>query len=329
MSRRAFCAGMALTSLSLPLLTGCSDSGNDNSAIIFSCNEGEPNESMIAAIHRDLPQYDIRLHYMTTGNCAARLKTEGDQCEADVILGLEGGYLRQVEDSLEVLDGFDFDAFEPELLDGSRKYLPFRRESACIALNDDLMSRDCLPQPDSYDALLDSAYAGKVCMPNPKTSGTGYNFLKSLVNARGEEKAFAYFDALAQNVYQFTSSGSGPVNALVQGEAVIGLGMTYQAVGEINAGSPLSIHFFAEGSPWTMNGVAAAKGRMEKPAVRALMEWMFTTGIMNDKRKFVPDKVFKDQDVSIPNYPTDIPFADMTGLFDMDEKKRLLEKWKY
>ena len=56
-------------------------------------------------------------------------------------------------------------------------------------------------------------------MPNPRSSGTGYNFLKSLVNAWGEDEAFAYFDRLAENVYQFTSSGSGPVNALVQGEA--------------------------------------------------------------------------------------------------------------
>ena len=65
---------------------------------------------------------------------------------------------------------------------------------------------------------MDSVYAGVVSMPNPKTSGTGYNFLKSLVNAWGEDAAFDYFDALAENVYQFTSSGSGPVNALVQGE---------------------------------------------------------------------------------------------------------------
>lgn len=32
---------------------------------------------------------------------------------------------------------------------------------------------------------------------------------------------------------------------------------------------------------------------------------------------------------SIPNYPTDIDYADMTGITDPDEKKRLLGRWKY
>ncbi|MEG0323889.1 MAG: ABC transporter substrate-binding protein, partial [Raoultibacter sp.] len=153
--------------------------------------------------------------------------------------------------------------------------------------------------------------------------------LRSLINSRGEEAALAYFDGLAENIYQFSSSGSGPVNALVQGEALIGLGMTYQAVSEINQGVPIEIVFFAEGSPWTMNGVAIVDGKQEKPAVRAVMDWMFSTGIMLDKQEFVPDKVFVDQHTEIPNFPQNMEYADMSGIFDIDEKQRLLKKWKY
>ena len=80
-------------------------------------------------------------------------------------------------------------------------------------------------------------------MPNPKASSTGYMFLKAFVNSMGEEEAFAYFDSLYPNMLSFTSSGSGPVNALVQKEAAIGLGMTFQAVNEINKGSNLQILF--------------------------------------------------------------------------------------
>ena len=81
-------------------------------------------------------------------------------------------------------------------------------------------------------------------MPNPKSSGTGYMFLKNLVNTWGEEAAFAYFDELSKNILQFTSSGSGPINALVQEEVAIGLGMTAQAVTQINEGVNLKIVFF-------------------------------------------------------------------------------------
>lgn len=327
MTRRTFVSILAVGSFA-SLALGCS-SANDSTVVIYSCGEGEANEVLLEAMHRDLPQYDIRLHYVSTGTCAAKLQNEGTSSEADIVLMLEGGYLRQIQPSLAVLEGYDLGVFEPDLLDGSSKYLPFRRESACVAMNVSELEARGIPVPESYDDLLDPAYKGLVAMANPKSSGTGYNFVKSLVNVRGEDAAFAYFDGLAENVYQFSSSGSGPVNALVQGEALIGFGLTYQAVSEINKGVPIEMRFFEEGSPWTMNGVAVVDGKQGKPAVRAVMDWMYSTGILLDKQRFVPDKVFVEQHTEIENYPEDANYADMEGVFDIDEKKRLLGKWKY
>lgn len=65
----------------------------------------------------------------------------------------------------------------------------------------------------------------------------------------GEDQAFSYFDKLIENILQYTSSGSEPVNALDQNEVAIGLGMTFQAVQEINKGANLEITFFNEGAP--------------------------------------------------------------------------------
>ncbi len=325
-TRRGAVAVGCLLASSL-LLSGCSPA-NENTVVIYSCGEGAANEMLLTAMHEDLPEYDIRLHYVSTGSGAARIKTEGVQSEADIILMLEGGYLRQIEDVLAPL-AYDFSVFEDDLLDGTQKYLPFRRESACIAVNRGELEARGLAVPETYDDLLDPAYKGLICMPNPKSSGTGYNFVKSIVNERGEEEAFAYFDGLAENVYQFTSSGSGPVNALVQGEALVGLGLTYQAVSEINQNVPIEIVEFTEGSPWTMNGIGVIEGKEEKPGVQAVMDWMYDKGILLDKQEFVPDRVFIEQDTSIPNYPTDAAYADMTGIFDIDEKQRLLERWKY
>lgn len=309
-------------------LSGCSSAGGDT-VVIYSCGDGEANEVLLEAMHRDLPQYDIRLHYVSTGTCAAKLQNEGTSSEADIVLMLEGGYLMQIQPSLAVLEDYDFGVFESDLLDGSSKYLPFRRESACVAMNVGELEARGIPVPESYDDLLDPTYKGLVSMANPKSSGTGYNFLKSLVNTRGEDAAFAYFDRLAENVYQFSSSGTGPVNALVQGEALIGFGLTFQAVSEINKGVPIEVNFFEEGSPWTMNGVAVIDGKQSKPAVRGVMDWMYSTGILLDKQLFVPDKVYVEQHTEIANYPENTNYADMEGVFDIDEKKRLLGKWKY
>ena len=167
-----------------------------------------------------------------------------------------------------------------------------------------------------------------ISMPNPKSSGTGYMFLKSLVNAWGEEKAFAYFDALSKNILQFTSSGSGPVNALVQGEAAIGLAMTSQAVMENNNGAKLKIKFFKEGSPYSRYGAAMVAGKQDRQCVRDVFEFLDSTLIAEDKEKFFPEKIYKDVDFNVQGYPQDIQYADMSN-DTKAEKERLLEKWVY
>lgn len=327
MSRRSFLAIAAGTAASLAL-SGCS-SANDSTVVIYSCAEGVRNESLLAALHERFPAYDIRLHYVPTGNCAAKLKMEGAQSEADIILDLEGGYIKQVSDQLEELSASDAKRYCSDLVDADNRYFPFARESACIAVNESTLSERGLDIPQSYEDLTDPLYRGLVTMPNPKSSGTGYNFVKSLVNAWGEDEAFAYFDRLAENVYQFTSSGSGPVNALVQGEAAIGLGMTFQTVSEINQGVPLRVLFFEEGAPWAVYGLGIVRGKGERPVVHEVFEWLATEGVKIDNATYVPDQVLVDFKAEIPHYPADIDYADMTGITDPEEKQRLLGRWKY
>lgn len=89
------CAAALLSFFFIVALSGCS-AENENTVVIYSCGEGELNEYILGEMHKDLPEYDIRLHYVSTGNCAARLQTEGTESEADIVFGLEGGYMRQV-----------------------------------------------------------------------------------------------------------------------------------------------------------------------------------------------------------------------------------------
>jgi iron(III) transport system substrate-binding protein len=175
---------------------------------------------------------------------------------------------------------------------------------------------------------LESKGLAEPTSPNPKTSGTGYMFLKSLVNAWGEDEAFSYFDKFANQVLEFTSSGSGPVNALVQGEVVVGLGMTAQAVTQISAGAPLKVIYFEEGSPYTGYGAAIIEGKQGRHEVKEVFDFFYNYLIYEDKELFFPEQIYKDITLAIENYPVDIPYADMAGN-TTEERIRLLEMWEY
>ena len=312
------------------IVVSCAKDKESNEVLIFTSSEDFRIEHLQNRLNEQFPQYNVVINYTTTGNLAAKLKAEGTATDCDIIGELDSAYLEGILDNLADLSAYDSSAFLDELVPAHKKYLPFIRSSGCIAINEQFLAARNIPVPTSYQDLIKPEYKGVLSMPNPKSSGTGYFFLKNLVNVWGEDAAFGYFDRFADNVLQFTSSGSGPVNALIQGEAGIGLGMTFQVVTAINErGVPLRIAYFEEGSPWTMYGMGIIKGKDTRQAVREVFEFYVNTLTREDKELFAPEQIFKVQVNDIPNYPRNVKAADMRGIESLSEKERLLEKWKY
>ena len=303
---------------------------DNTSVIIYTSTEDFRTEHMQKLLREKFPNYNINMQVLSTGNHAAKLKAEGTQTEADIILNLETGYMESLQDILADLSSYDLSEFLPELVPASRRFLPWDKSSGAIVINRSRLESMNLPVPASYQDLLRPIYKGLISMPNPKTSGTGYMFVVSLINAWGEDAAFAYFDGLAENILQFTTSGSGPVNALIQGEVAIGLGMTLTAVNAINTrGVPFELIFFSEGAPSITTSFGIIKGRESKPVVKEVFEFAMTRLVKDDKELFCPEPIFRNQPNNIANYPKSIPYANMDGVYDIDLKERLLGKWKY
>ena len=301
---------------------------SSNRVVIYSGAEEYRNEYFLQRLNEQFPDYDITIEYMPTGNLAAKLAAEGTDTDIDIIYDLDYSYAGLVEEYLCDLSAYDQSIFVEDCVAPSGKYLPETRNGGAIILNPDVLAAKGLEEPTCYADLLKPEYKGLVSMPSPKSSGTGYMFVKSLVNAWGEDEAFDYFDGLAENILQFTSSGSGPVNALVQGEAAIGLGMTAQAVTKINEGANLKIVFFEEGSPFSLYGYAMPEGKQNSKAVRDVFDFFYTNLVPEDKELFYPEQIYTDHVFEIENYPTDIVYADMSGNTTA-EKTRLMDNWEY
>lgn len=315
------------TKFPVPEASGELDTSS-NKVVIYSGAEEYRNEYFMKRLKEEFPDYDITIEYMPTGNLAAKLAAEGTSTDIDIIYDLDYSYAGLVEEYLCDLSEYDQTIYTDDVIAASGKYMAECRNGGAVIINPEVLADRNLPEPTSYADLIKPEYKGLVSMPNPKSSGTGYMFVKNLVNVWGEEKAFDYFDALAENILQFTSSGSGPVNALVQGEAAIGLGMTAQAVTKINEGAKLKIVFFEEGSPYSLYGFAMPEGKQNKKAVREVFNFFYTNLVPEDKQYFYPEKIYKALDFTIENYPTNIPYGDMSGN-TTEEKTRLLENWEY
>lgn len=112
----------------------------------------------------------------------------------------------------------------------------------------------------------------------PKSSGTGYMFLKSLVNA------------------------------LSQKEVAVGLGMISRAVLEINEGVNLKILFFEEGAPNSLYGYGIIDGKQNRQCVKEVFDFFYNTLFVEDKELFFPIVMFSVV-AFMKKYPNDTSFS--------------------
>ena len=314
--------------LAATALSGCGGKQDRETITIWTSGEDYKNEYYLTECQKMFPDYEIILEYMNTSTIAAKVVEEGENCSCDIICSEEYGYLDKCEEYLAELKEFDFSVFLDEIVPQNHKYAPELKNGGCIIVNPNILNERGLSIPSSYQDLLAPEYKGLISMASPTSSGTGYMFLRQLTNEWGEDKAFAYFEKLSENVLQFTSSGSGPVNALIQGEVAVGLGMTSQAVTEINDGVELEILFFDEGSPFSMYGNAVLAKSAERECVMEVFNYLATDLCKGNNERFFPDQIFKDFVPVVDGYPTDIRYGDMSN-DTLSEKERLQGKWTF
>lgn len=319
---------VCMCALILLLLAGCAGKKSENKIVIWTSGEDYKNEYYLTECQKQFPDYDITMEYMNSSSIAAKVMEEGEDCSCDIILSDEYGYLYMCEDYLAELKDFDFSVFMDEIVPESHKFTPEVKNGGCIVINPAVLESKGLEAPTCYQDLLDPKYQGLISMPSPASSGTGYMFLRQLTNEWGEEEAFKFFEGLTKNILQYTSSGSGPVNALVQGEAAIGLGMTSQAVVEIGQGVDLDIVFFDEGSPYSMYGNAVLAKSADRECVMDVFNYLATDLCKGDNELYFPDQIFKDFAPEVEGFPKNIHYGDMSN-DTLSEKERLVAKWTF
>lgn len=311
----------------LILFVGCGQ--RKEKVVIFTSAEDFRIEHLIEHLNEKFPDYNIVIEYMSTGNHAAKLLSEGKNTECDITYDLEYPYLQKLESQgmLADLSEFDKSMFLDNIVP-SNFYMPDVRNGGAVIIDETALTKKGIAVPTSYEDLLKPEYKGLICMPNPKSSGTGFMFLQSLCVAWGEEKALAYFDKLSKNVVEFSSSGSGPINKLIQKEAAIGLGMTSQAVNANKNGSNFKITFFLEGSPYSMYGQGVVAGKLERPAVKDVFTYLSGEYTKINNQELFPEQLYKEGAAKVEGYPSDITYANM-GSVTPEKKDTLLTKWKY
>ncbi|PTQ66951.1 putative 2-aminoethylphosphonate ABC transporter substrate-binding protein [Pseudomonas sp. GV071] len=244
---------------------------------VYTAMENEQLAGYKKAFEAKYPDIEIKWVRDSTGIITAKLLAEKDNPRADVIWGLyassvalmgkEGMLEAYAPAGLDKVDSKFRDTRNPPLWVGNGV------EATAICVNAAEAKKQNLPIPTSWEDLTKPVYKGKIVMPNPASSGTGYSAVNAWLQIMGEDKGWAFMDKLHVNIGQYTHSGSKPCTQAAMGEYPIGISLDFRAVTLKRQGAPLEIVLPTEGLGLDINSVALIKGSKNLDAAKKLEDF--------------------------------------------------------
>jgi iron(III) transport system substrate-binding protein len=300
---------------------------------VYSALEADQVGPYKAAFEAANPDVEIAWVRDSTGVITARLLAEKDNPRADVIWGL-GASSVALFDSMGMLEGYTpkgADQVKPAFR-SSKNPMAWTGMDAWLAVmcyNTVEGGKKNLPKPASWADLANPVYKDSIVMPNPASSGTGYQSVYAWIQLMGEKAAWEFMDKLHQNIAVYTHSGSAPCVQAAKGERVIGIGFDMRGAREKTAGAPIDIILAKEGAPWDMEATAIVKGTKNLAAAQKLADFAVSKGAYELYGKSYAIVGYPGMNPAPPNYP---PSADAAmakiDLAQMgQERAKILAEW--
>ncbi len=184
--------------------------------------------------------------------------------------------------------------------------------------------------PLAWTDLANPAYKGRIVMPNPASSGTGYLMVSGWIQMMGEDKAWAFMDRLHQNVAAYSHSGSKPCEQAAAGEYLVGLSLPLRGARLKEQGAPLELVIPKEGTGWEMQVTGILKGAKNLADARTFLDWAVSQGAMEAYGRRAEVTAIPVDVPKSPHLPADLATKMIKNDFDWAAKNqaRVIAEWR-
>ena len=283
------------------------------------------------------PNVQINITRDSTGIITAKLLAEKANPMADVVWGLSAASLLVLESQgmLEAYAPAGLERILPEFRDSANPpvWVGCDAWETAFLVNTAVLAEHGIDKiPASYDDLLDPIYKGLIAMPNPASSGTGLLTVNGLLHLKGEKDAWAYLDALHENIAVYLHSGSAPAKNTATGEYGIGISFGYRC---IKSGKDIEgfgvVVFPTEGSGWDVESNALMKrAEGNKDIAKTFLDWAISDNIMEKYAQGYPIIATGIQDYAAAGYTSD-PVSQLIKGLDLkkcaENRDAVLDEW--
>ncbi len=286
-----------------------------------------------AAIEADIPDVEMVFVRDSTGVITARFLAEKDNPRADMIFALAATSLLLFEKQglLETYTPKGAEALKPAFRDPTAPYTWTGHDAflAVVCFNTAEAAKDKVAAPTSWQDLLKPEFKGRIVMPHPASSGTGYLQVAAWLQIMGEQAGWAYMDKLHENIAVYTHSGSAPCVQAAKGERLAGIGFDMRGAREKTQGAPIDIILPKEGAGWDMEASAIVKGTKVAEAAKKVVDWSTSKKANELFGRYYAIVAHPDVKSAPPNYPANAESAMAKNDFAWmaDNRERILAEW--
>lgn len=248
--------------------------------IVYTSMEADELRKFKRAFEKDNPDISLKWVRNSTGIMTAKLMAESKNPKADVVWGMattsmavlanQNYFLPYKPKGVGALEKSYVDTSETPTWVGQRAYI------ASVCFNTTEAKKLGLPKPKTWEDLTKDVYKGRVVMPNPNSSGTGFLDVAAWLQMWGEEKGWKYMEKLHQNIAVYTHSGSKPCRLAAAGEYPIGISFAFRGANLKAKGAPIDVIAPSEGLGWELESFAIVKGTKKLAAAQRLADWSVT-----------------------------------------------------
>lgn len=251
---------------------------------VYTALETDQLKAYTEGFNKVYPNIEIKWTRDSTGVITSKLLAEKANPVADLVVGTSASSLAVFANE-GMLQGYSpkgLDKISPQYRDPANPPLWVGMDvyGAAICFNTVEAAKLGLPKPETWKDLTKPVYKGRIVMPNPASSGTGYLDVAGWIQMWGDTDAWKYMDALHDNVAQYTHSGSKPCRQAGAGEFPIGVSFEYRAVTTKKSGAPIDIIFPTEGLGWDLEASGIMKTTKKLDAAKSLMDWLASPAAM-------------------------------------------------
>lgn len=245
---------------------------------IYTALENDQLAPFKASIEKAVPEAEVVWVRDSTGVITARFLAEKDNPRSDMVMGLAASSLLMFEKAglLETYKPAGADALKPAFRDAKEPYTWTGMDAYLGVVCFNTAEAKGVPVPTSWKDLLNPALKGKIVMPHPASSGTGYLMVAGWLQSMGETEGWKFMDGLHENIGAYLHSGSAPCVQAARGERTVGLALDMRGASEKSKGAPMEVVIPKEGVGWEMEASAIVKGAKNLALAKKIADWSTT-----------------------------------------------------